>query len=150
MLLKQLTEQEYQDYLGNAIENYANELKESGMVPEDKALFVAKDTFANILPEGLNTKGNFLYNAFDQDTLIGFIWYCMRTPELAFIYDFFILEDHRKKGFGKQVMKACEEDAKTNGAKAIGLHVFGHNKAARALYESIGYVPTSIQMKKQL
>jgi len=36
------------------------------------------------------------------------------------------------------------------GAKTIGLHVFGHNHPAKALYDSLNYSPVSIQMKKDL
>ena len=36
------------------------------------------------------------------------------------------------------------------GLHKMGLHVFGHNLAARALYEKLGYVPVNINMEKQL
>jgi hypothetical protein len=32
----------------------------------------------------------------------------------------------------------------------VGLHVFGHNAGARALYEALGYQPTNINMFKPL
>ncbi len=149
MELRAINQKEFEEYLIKSIDSYANELLKSGMVPEDKVHQEAKATFERILPDGFATKDNYFFHAYDQETMVGFIWYGMRK-DTAFIYDFYILENMRRKGYGRQVMLACEEDAKAKGATAIALHVFGHNIAARALYESIGYVPKSIQMKKEL
>jgi len=150
MKLKKLTTEEYQTYIHSAITDYANELITSGIVECDKALQQSKSTFDSLLPNGENTKNQYLYQAYDNDINVGFIWYGFRNPKDAFIYDFFIDETKRRQGYGKKVLSLCEQDAIEKGAKTIGLHVFGHNKAARALYESIGYVATSIQMRKDL
>lgn len=40
--------------------------------------------------------------------------------------------------------------ARQQGAHTLGLNVFGFNVAARNLYQSIGYEPTAIQMRKRL
>jgi ribosomal protein S18 acetylase RimI-like enzyme len=34
--------------------------------------------------------------------------------------------------------------------RQLGLHVFGHNHGARRLYDSLGFEPTSITMRKPL
>ena len=47
-------------------------------------------------------------------------------------------------------MLALEEEARRFGLTALALHVFGHNTAARALYEGIGYQITNINMRKDL
>jgi RimJ/RimL family protein N-acetyltransferase len=49
-----------------------------------------------------------------------------------------------------QAMTKLEGEAKRLGLDRIGLHVFGHNSAARPLYEKLGYVPTNINMVKHL
>ena len=150
MDLRLLTSDEYDKYLEKSIKNYADELVKSGISDEEKSISVSKKTFFSLLPDGLKTKDNYLYFTYYQEELVGFIWYGFRNKEQAFIYDFYIEENMRRKGFGKMVITACEEDARKKGAKSIGLHVFGHNKAAIALYESLDYIPTSIQMKKEL
>jgi ribosomal protein S18 acetylase RimI-like enzyme len=150
MELKRITESEFQSYLVKSLKNYADELVASGIIEEKEALKEAETTFNRLLPNGLNTKENYLYHAYDQNKLVGFIWYALQNGDTAFIYDFYIEETMRRKGYGRKVMIACEEDAKEKGAKYIRLHVFGHNKAARALYESLNYVPTNIQMRKVL
>lgn len=150
MDLRLLTSDEYDKYLEKSIKNYADELVKSGISDEEKSISVSKKTFFSLLPDGLKTKDNYLYFTYYHEELVGFIWYGFRNKEQAFIYDFYIEENMRRKGFGKMVITACEEDARKKGAKSIGLHVFGHNKAAIALYESLDYIPTSIQMKKEL
>ena len=69
---------------------------------------------------------------------------------IMFIYDFRIDEAHRRKGYGEQAMLAAEVQAKALGYDTIALHVFGHNHAARALYEKLGYEITNINMAKKL
>ena len=149
MKLRPTTKAEYDEYLEKSIKSYANELLTSGMVPKENVEAEAQATFNRILPDGFNTKNHYFFHAYEKEEFIGFIWYGMRK-DTAFIYDFYIAEKMRRKGYGRQVMILCEEDAKEKGAKAMALHVFGHNKAARALYESLDYIPTSIQMKKEL
>ena len=45
---------------------------------------------------------------------------------------------------------ALEDHARVQSIKAIALHVFGHNTAARALYEKMGYEFTNINMVKKV
>jgi ribosomal protein S18 acetylase RimI-like enzyme len=47
-------------------------------------------------------------------------------------------------------MKLAEEEARSNGLHALALNFFGHNTAARALYSSLGYRETSVQVRKQI
>ena len=47
-------------------------------------------------------------------------------------------------------MRLAEDEARRNGLHAIALNVFGHNAIARALYASLGYRETSVQMRKEL
>ncbi len=72
------------------------------------------------------------------------------TKPAMFIYDFVIDEAHRRKGYGEQAKLAAEVQARALGYDTIALHVFGHNHAARALYEKLGYEITNINMAKKL
>jgi ribosomal protein S18 acetylase RimI-like enzyme len=68
----------------------------------------------------------------------------------AFIYDFSIHPPYRRKGYGAQALRAVEVKARALGLESIGLHVFGHNRAAQALYEKLGYEVTNINMSKRM
>ncbi len=149
MKLKVLTKKEFDKYVVHSVSNYEKELIKMGHT-ESQAKQESKATFDRILPKGMDTEGHIFNYAYDNEELIGFIWYGFRGKDNAFIYDFEIVEEKRRQGYGRKVMLACEQEAKEKGAKVMGLHVFGHNKGARALYESLNYYPTSIQMKKNL
>jgi len=81
------------------------------------------------------------------------IWFVVTDKALhpsAFIYDFVIYEEFRRRGYGRQTLTALEEKAKELGLDTISLHVFGHNQAAIALYQQAGYETTSLYMAKKL
>ena len=52
------------------------------------------------------------------------------------------------QGYATQALEALEAHAKPNGVKKLGLHVFGHNTAARELYKKAGYLETNVSMAK--
>jgi len=47
-------------------------------------------------------------------------------------------------------MGCLEQAATALGFTRIKLHVFGHALAARALYESMGYAVTDLNLRKEL
>lgn len=150
MELRPLTKSEYEVYMVDSLENYVNELFKSGVGTLDEAKKNADETFKRILPKGMNTEGNYFNYAYENGKRVGFIWYGMRGKDTAFIFDFYIEENMRRQGFGTKVLLECEKKVKEKGIKHIKLHVFGHNRGAYALYESLNYYPTNIQMKKDL
>jgi RimJ/RimL family protein N-acetyltransferase len=46
---------------------------------------------------------------------------------------------HRRRGIGRALLAAAEEWGRAAGVSKLELHVFPHNEAAIALYESFGY-----------
>jgi ribosomal protein S18 acetylase RimI-like enzyme len=66
------------------------------------------------------------------------------------VYDVEVRPEHRRAGHGRAIMLAAEDVARAEGAESIALNVFGHNHAARALYEDLGYETISLQMRKPL
>ena len=107
------------------------------------------------MPDGVNTKNQYLFQIEDSETgqRAGIIWLNTQSESprpQGFIYDIEIEETFRGKGYGKQAMLAIEEKARELGLKSIGLHVFAHNKVASSLYEKIGYQVKSMNMTKEL
>ena len=47
-------------------------------------------------------------------------------------------------------MQLAEDYARSQGARTLGLNVFGFNHGARGLYESLGYEVVATKMKKSL
>jgi ribosomal protein S18 acetylase RimI-like enzyme len=146
---------EYQAYLDISIREYAEDKVQAGNWQPEEALERSAQDFQKLLPDGVATRDQYLYNIEDETlaVTVGMIWLArimQGAHAIMFIYDFRIDEPYRRKGYGEQAMRAAEDQAKTLGLDTIALHVFGHNQAARALYEKLGYEITNINMAKKL
>jgi ribosomal protein S18 acetylase RimI-like enzyme len=81
------------------------------------------------------------------------LWFALRSragQQQAFVCDVVIFEEFRRRGYARRAFELLEGRARELGATSIGLHVFGHNGAARQLYEKLGFVATNILMVKKL
>jgi len=150
-----MLESELDNYLEKSIPNYAEENVKAGYWSETEALEKSRKVFNNLLPEGVKSKDQYLFQVEDAKTneRVGVIWLNARTDvprPSGFIYDIEIDEAFRGKGYGKQTMLAIEEKARELGLKSIGLHVFFHNAVAKGLYQKIGYEVKSMNMVKEL
>nr|WP_249435699.1 GNAT family N-acetyltransferase [Paenibacillus sp. Marseille-Q4541] len=148
-----MNQEEYEQYISYAIEDYAKDKVASGNWSEEESIDRSRQEFARLLPKGEKSEFNHLYSIFHDEQHIGMIWIAPMSPtnyEEGFIYDFMIKEPFQGQGYGKQSMQEIEVKAKELGMKKIGLHVFGHNQVARGLYEKMGYEITNINMKKIL
>jgi ribosomal protein S18 acetylase RimI-like enzyme len=148
-----MTEAEYEVFLERTIPEYAADKVRAGQWVESEALERSRKEFLADLPQGVQTRDNYLYTLFDGDTAVGLIWmraYLDRPTKEGFIFELYVEEKYRGKGYGKQAMFLIEEKARELGLKSIGLHVFGSNKVARNLYEAVGYEVTNVNMSKTL
>jgi ribosomal protein S18 acetylase RimI-like enzyme len=141
---------EYQGYLSSAIKSYAEEKVLAGNWNEDEALKKAEEEYTRLLPQGEKTESNFLYTIRKGDETVGIIWLAQKSEKLGFIYDIYILEKYQGQGYAKEALEGIEGVGRKLGLKKIGLHVFGHNKVARGLYEKLGYETTNVLMEKDI
>ena len=149
-----MTEVEYARYLSTAVRSYAQSHVEAGDVLPEEAMARAQADYDELLPRGLASPNQFLYTLHD-DALgeIGMIWFAVREhrqAKSAYLYDFFVREGVRRMGHGRRALELLEARLRELGIGRIGLNVFGHNHAARALYERMGYRITGIGMVKVL
>ncbi|MHB8934168.1 MAG: GNAT family N-acetyltransferase [Bellilinea sp.] len=153
--LRPMTREEFLIYLERAIVEYADDKVKAGNWPEEGALERSKQEFEMYLPRGNSTPGHSLCTIYDVETgvAVGILWYA-NMPEMGkpawFVYDFYIHENQRRRGYAVAALACLEELAKVEGVNSIGLHVFGHNIAARQLYEKAGYEITNINMRRKL
>lgn len=148
--LVKMSPSEFQSYLVYAIKNYATEHVKAGNWKEKDAIAKATDVYEKLLPDGERTPNQEFFTIWDGNQEVGMIWFGKKADKKGYIYDINIWEDYQGRGYGKQAMNEIENVAKVLGIKNIELHVFGHNKAARNLYEKLGYVEVSIVMSKTL
>jgi ribosomal protein S18 acetylase RimI-like enzyme len=66
------------------------------------------------------------------------------------VWDVAIEPEFRGRGFGRAAMELADRLARANGARTIGLNVFGRNTVARNLYASLGYEESAVVMRKDL
>jgi ribosomal protein S18 acetylase RimI-like enzyme len=145
----------YSQYLQAAVSAYADENVESGRWPAEGALERSREDFNNSLPQGLNTPDNFLFEIklAESGPTVGYIWFAIVEKnglKSAFVYDVEVKSEFRRQGHAKAAFAALEPLVTELGLSSIGLHVFGHNPGAQALYDELGYKVTGINMLKHL
>ena len=150
-----MTENEFLTYIDRVYAGYANEQVKAGSWPADRALELAKAEINDLLPDGLATQDHFLYSLIvtDEASPVGTLWIMIRERngrKEAFIDDIEIVESFRRRGYAAQALNAVEEIVKGMGIHTIRLQVFGHNQAARELYEKCGYETINIYMEKHV
>lgn len=151
--LVKMNEEEFKVWFKRSGENYRDENIKSGLTFAE-AQKKSDDDFARLLPEGRNSVDQYIFSIKENGSnWIGTLWFGVRGPEdnrKAFIYDIILDDETRGKGYGKKAMLLLEAEVKKLGLRHIGLHVFGHNKIARGLYEKLGYETTNVNMEKTL
>jgi len=152
--LRAMTEPEYAAYLDFTIPEYAREHMEAGNWLPDEALEKARQSYQQLLPQGIATPDQYLWVLVDEaGSRIGIAWlglFRKATHIEAWVYDLFIDPEQRRKGYGEQAMRLLEEQARRLGAVKIGLHVFSSNLTAHKLYTRVGYHDVDVVMTKNL
>lgn len=151
-VIRPISEAEYADWLTRIIPAHAREKVESGAWVEAGALGKSKAELESLLPDGKDTKDNFLYSVLAEDgERVGMLWFSIKEraqASIAYVYNIEIDPAHRRKGHAQRALRALEEEVRRRGLAGIALHVFGHNTAAQALYAALGFRATNINMYK--
>jgi len=149
-----MTSAEFDAWLPGTIAGYAAEHVRSGRWSEEEALVRSREEHERLLPQGFATPEHRLWNIVPTggSEPVGMLWMgvVQRPTPSAFVYYIEIYPQFRRRGYAEQAMLELEEEARRLGLEGIQLHVFGHNMAARSLYEKLGYLPTNINMLKRL
>lgn len=142
VLLAPMTAGRFTDFAAASEAAFAQELAASGRYSEADAAVESHRQMQVELPDGIDSEGQRLFTAEVDGAEVGVLWIGVRTrggrPH-GFILDIEIAQEHRRKGYGRDVMHAAEREAARFGADSMGLHVFGFNTGAVRLYESLGY-----------
>ena len=122
--------------------------------PSD-ALERGRNEFQRLLPQGLQTPDNFIYDICDEAAheTVGFVWFAIiETVAIrsAYVYSIRIKPEFRGRGHAKAALELVEGIAAAKGLSTIALHVFSFNTSAQALYRSLGYGITGFNMLKPL
>lgn len=142
-------------YMQTSVAGYAEDNVRANRWPREGALERSRAEFESLLPQGLHTPDNHVFEimATANGPVVGVIWFAVEAkhgPRSAFVYDVEIHPPFRRQGHALRAFQALEPVVKALGLSAIGLHVFGHNPGAQALYARLGYGITGINMVKNL
>jgi ribosomal protein S18 acetylase RimI-like enzyme len=146
---------EFEDYLENLLVRYTADKIAAGNVGPDNATETIRKEIDNLMPQGLQTPHHTYFQICDQESgnKVGILWVYYDPQDRrkqAFIYDLEVDEAYRRQGYASQALLALEDHLRRLGVQKIGLHVFGFNTEAQALYCKLGYEITNIQMAKRL
>lgn len=153
--LRKMKGDEFSEYVSYFVQDYAAEISSNYDVDMVTALAKAEGAVKEELAQGVDTPDQVLLCAIaeiDQnDSPVGYLW-C--TPNIKdqtiFISDFFILPQHRGKGYGLSALIAFEKTYLNTGYGEIRLRVAADNQMAERLYLRAGYRPTGINMRKAI
>ena len=153
LFLRPMTQPEFIVFEAKSKLEYAAEKEKGEGHSKERAAQIAEESFQRYLPKGLDSPNQFLFQVLEKHSqrFLGSLWYGIQGEDerkTIFVCDIVFAPEERGKGWGKKTMLWLEGEAKRMGIKRLSLHVFGHNKIARGLYESLGYQPTNIMMLK--
>ncbi len=152
--IRPITEAEFANWIALVVPAYAADKVASGDWREDEALAKSQADYEALLPQGLATPGQFLYAIVNESgAAVGTIWFGIKEEggrPIAYVYDIEVLPAHRRQGHARRALVAIEGEARRLGLAGVGLHVFGFNTGAQALYAQLGFMPTHINLYKPL
>ena len=112
----------------------------SQFVGDDKFGKKTEDSFVKVL----SSKNNFVYIAEDDNTLIGFIAFSVRSvvrypKPIGTLDEMYVLEQYRKQGIGRQFMDILEKKLRQLKCKGVFIEPRKDLKTAHEFYEKVGY-----------
>jgi RimJ/RimL family protein N-acetyltransferase len=149
--LKPMSEADFKAYLEILIPDYAQEHVKNGRWTAEEALTESRAEIEKLWHNGLATENQYIFNivANEEPEPVGILWFAVDKGK-AFVYDIVIYDAFQRRGYATQAFLILEDKVRQLGLNTISLHVFGHNHAARALYQKLGYAETNVMMSKTL
>lgn len=137
--LRRMTSAEFEAFAQYSVRAYAEDLAGAyGADAEEQA----RKEFSGMLPDGIHTPGSRLMVIEAGSRPVGVIWYLLEVTDgvrHAFLCDFIIHPDDRRRGYAAAALAEMERDALACGCAECRLYVDADNRAALNLYEKGGY-----------
>ena len=149
ILLREMSEEAFEPYFQNKLERYTEVLSQNIHEEGDHPSTKARNQLTNLLPMGMRTPNHHFFTIDKGENSIGFVWLKVEEEKKsAFLYEIYIFEEFRGKGFGTAAMKCVEDFLQQKEIYYFKLHVFGNNTGARKLYEELGFEVAGVNMLK--
>jgi GNAT superfamily N-acetyltransferase len=135
-----MTDEEFAPWRERQVQAYADDNLARSGGDRDRALERSRADFARALPDGLDTTGTTLVVLTVEGDQVGHLWLRHHRPgRETFGYDLEVVPTRRREGWGRAAIALAARLAAEAGDTVLGLHVFGDNDGARALYASAGF-----------
>ncbi|MCY0925047.1 GNAT family N-acetyltransferase [Streptomyces sp. H27-H1] len=141
-------EAEFETWHSAALEGYAQSWINRGM-PAGAAHTKSANDHASMLPLGLATPDVSFSVLEAAGVPVGTVWVAPNGQD-SYVFDVAVDEEHRGRGYGRDLMLLAERTALATGHRVLALHVFTDNVPALRLYESLGYRTTNFNYAKDL
>ncbi|RKF18163.1 GNAT family N-acetyltransferase [Alginatibacterium sediminis] len=153
--IREMQDAEFAAYSCYFVEDYARDIEENQGYSSETAITMAKESLDRCFPNKLESNQHSLLciESIDGDSpvLCGYLWHSIDQSESSsFIYDFFVFENFRGQGIGREAIKTLEQQLKKVGINQLKLRVAYHNQRALKLYQELGFSVTGYNMSKQL
>jgi GNAT superfamily N-acetyltransferase len=149
-----MTDEDYAAFLRKSIPEYAYDQMRAGNWMANEAAGRSRAEFQQMLPDGIQTPNAYLRTILDEhDHKVGMLWYFVdvnRSRKTAFLIDFFIFPEGRRKGYETRAFELFENEARGLGVERVELQIFTHKNEDVLLYRDNGYQETSIFFAKDL
>src|SRR5262245_18147069 len=125
LTVRPMTEPEFTEWRREAIEGYAALQVENGVWATDNAVERSTTETDKSLPQGIHTPNEILLTGEDNGVTVGTLWITLASPRqspgAAFLYDIAIRDEFQGKGYGRQLLSAAEDVARTEGRTSLVL-----------------------------
>ena len=155
IILTPMRTEAFESFAEEAIAGYADDNVQSGRWPSELALERARTEFHRLLHRGLQTPDHFVFEIENDSTgePVGVLWFAIienGDVRSGYVYNIRIKPEFRGRGHAKAALDLIEKFAVSHGLASLALHVFSFNTGAQALYRSIGYGISGMNMFKPL
>lgn len=142
VLLRKMTLAEFDVFAEYSIHDYANDLMVNQKMDEATAAEQARNEFAGLLPDRMDTPDHALMVIEADHRPVGMIWYLFEETDgirHSFLSDFIIAPSERRKGYATAALDEMEKDAACHGCSECRLYVWNGNRSVVNLYRKCGY-----------
>lgn len=155
IILTPMRTEAFESFAEEAIAGYATDNVQSGRWPGESALERARSEFHGLLHQGLQTPDHFVFEIQHHPIgePLGVLWFAIVESggvRSGYVYNIRIKPEYRGRGYAKAALDLIEKFAVSHGLSSLALHVFSFNTGAQALYRSIGYGISGMNMFKPL
>ncbi|MEJ3405795.1 GNAT family N-acetyltransferase [Rathayibacter sp. YIM 133350] len=152
LTLRPKSQEEIDAWLPVAMREYEESRMEAGDSAEQADAASALSQ-AQFFPGGRLVEGHLLFTIVVNGEDAGWLWlgpYQDSSAENWWIWDIRVFDEFQRRGIARLVLTRADGIAREHGARSLGLNVFAYNLPAITLYESLGYLTTSLHMAKEL